>query len=65
MSNDLEVMQELVKEDIELMQEVILEDMLPLIQFREQLERKEFEKAHREMKSLEEGVGGLIGGRLS
>jgi len=53
MSNDLEVMQELVKEDIELMQEVILEDMIPLVQFREQLERKAFEKAHKEMKKLE------------
>ena len=56
MPNDLEVMQELVKEDIELMQEVITEDLLPLMQFREQLERKEFEKAHREMKKLEEEV---------
>lgn len=56
MSSDLEVMQEMVKEDIELMQEIILEDLLPLIQFREKLERKEFEKAFREMKSLEEKV---------
>lgn len=54
MSNDLEVMQELVKEDLELMQEVISEDLLPLMQFREQLEKKEFEKAFREMKRLEE-----------
>lgn len=54
MPNDLTVMQELVKEDIELMQEVITEDLLPLMQFREQLERKEFEKAHREMKKLED-----------
>lgn len=54
--NDLEVMQELVKEDIELMKEIIAEDLLPLLQFREQLERKEFEKAHREMKKLEEEV---------
>ena len=56
MPNDLEVMQELVDEDIQLMQEIIAEDMIPLIQFREQLERKEFEKAHREMKRLEEEV---------
>ena len=56
MPNDLEVMRELVKEDIELMKEVISEDLLPLTQFREQLERKEFEKAHREMKKLEEEV---------
>ena len=56
MPNDLEVMQELVKEDIELMKEIIAEDVIPLIQFREQLERKEFEKAFREMKSLEEKV---------
>ena len=56
MPNDLEVMRELVKEDIELMKEVISEDLLPLMQFREQLERKEFEKAHREMKKLEEEV---------
>ena len=54
--NELEVMQELVKEDIELMKEVIAEDIIPLIQFREELERKAFEKAHREMKSLEEEV---------
>jgi len=56
MPNDLEVMQELVKEDIELMKEIIAEDVIPLIQFREQLERKEFEKAFREMKSLEKEV---------
>ena len=56
MSNDLEIMQEMVKEDIKLMQEIIAEDMIPLIQFRERLERKEFEKAFREMKSLEEKV---------
>lgn len=53
MGNDLEVMRELVKEDIQLMQEIIAEDMIPLIQFREQLERKEFEKAHKEMQRLE------------
>ncbi|KKN64752.1 hypothetical protein LCGC14_0488840 [marine sediment metagenome] len=56
MPNDLEIMQEMVKEDLELMNEIILEDMLPLIQFREQLERKEFEKAFKEMKKLEEEV---------
>lgn len=56
MPNDLEVMRELVAEDIELMKEVISEDLLPLMQFREQLERKEFEKAHREMKKLEKEV---------
>lgn len=56
MGNDLEVMRELVKEDIDLMKEIIAEDMIPLIQYREQLERKAFEKAHREMKSLEEEV---------
>lgn len=56
MPNDLEVMRELVAEDIELMKEIIMEDMIPLIQFREQLERKAFEKAHREMKRLEEEV---------
>ncbi len=56
MPNDLEIMQGLVAEDIQLMQEVILEDIQPLIKFREQLERKEFEKAHREMKKLEEEV---------
>ena len=56
MPNDLEVMQELVDEDIQLMQEIIAEDMIPLIQFREQLERKEFEKAHKEMRELEKEV---------
>lgn len=56
MPNDLEVMQELVKEDIALMKEIIAEDMVPLIRFREQLEKKEFNKAFQEMKSLEEGA---------
>ena len=56
MPNDLEVMQELVKEDISLMREIIEEDMIPLIQFREQLEREAFNKAHKEMKKLEEEV---------
>ena len=42
MPNDLELMQEMVSEDIKLMQEIIAEDMIPLIQFREQLERKGF-----------------------
>ena len=53
MPNVLEVMQELVKEDLELMREVITEDIQPLIQFREQLEKKEFEKALQEMRKLE------------
>ena len=56
MANDIEVMQELVKEDLELMREVILEDIQPLIQYREQLEKKAFEKAVAEMKRLEEEV---------
>ena len=56
MPNDLEIMKELVADDIKLMQEVIAEDVLPLIQFREQLEREAFNKAFREMKSLEEEV---------
>ena len=56
MSNDLKLMEEMVAEDIKLMQEIIAEDMLPLIQFREQLERKEFERAHREMLKLESEV---------
>lgn len=56
MPNDLEVMQLLVKEDLELMKEIITEDILPLIQFREQLEKKEFNKAFQEMKRLEEEV---------
>ncbi len=56
MPNSLEVMQELVKEDISLMQEIIVEDLQPLMQFREQLERKEFEKAFRELKKLEEEI---------
>ena len=56
MPNDLEIMQELVAEDIKLMQEIIAEDMIPLIQFREQLEKKAFEKAFKEMKKLEEEV---------
>ena len=54
MSNDLEIMESLVAEDIELMKEIITEDLFPLIQFREQLERKEFNKAFNEMKKLEE-----------
>ena len=54
MANDLETMQELVKEDLELMREVIKEDIVPLIQFREKLEKEAFEKAHREMLKLEE-----------
>ena len=54
MSNDLEIMQEMVKQDIDLMLEVIAEDMIPLIKFREELERKEFNKAFKEMKKLEE-----------
>ena len=56
MPNDLEVMQELVKDDLELMNEVILEDIVPLIQFREKIERKEFNRAFNEMKKLEEGA---------
>ena len=39
-----------------LMREVIAEDMVPLIKFREQLERKAFNKAHAEMEKLEEEV---------
>lgn len=50
----LEIMQEVVKEDFEDIMEVIAEDILPLIRFREQLERKEFERALRELEQLEE-----------
>lgn len=53
MSNDVEIMKEMVAEDMKLMQEIIMEDMVPLLQFREKLEKKEFEKAFREMKKLE------------
>ena len=56
MSNDIELMQEIVKEDIKLIGEIIAEDMIPLIKCREQLEKKEFEKALRELKRLEEGL---------
>ena len=56
MPNDLEIMQELVKEDLELMQEVIDEDLQPLVKFREQLERKQFEKALKELQRLESEV---------
>ena len=56
MPNDIEVMQELVKQDLELMREVIEEDIQPLIQFREQLEKKAFNKAYNEMRKLEEEV---------
>ncbi len=54
MPNAIEVMQELVAEDIKLMQEVITEDIIPLLQFREQMEREAFNKAHKEMQKLEE-----------
>jgi len=56
MTTSLEIMQELVKEDLELMKEIIIEEIVPLIQFREKLERKEFEKAFKELKELEGGV---------
>ncbi len=56
MASSIELMQEIVKEDIKLIGEVIAEDMIPLIKFREQLEKKEFEKALRELKRLEEGL---------
>ena len=54
MPNNLEIMQELVKEDIELMNEVILEDIVPLVEFRERLEKKAANKAIDEMHKLEE-----------
>jgi len=54
--NLIQLMQEIVEEDLEIMKEVVQEDILPLIKYREQLERKAFEKAHREMKKLEEEV---------
>lgn len=56
MPNNLELMQELVKEDLELMREVIAEDIQPLIDYREKLEKKAFDKAHSEMLKLEEEV---------
>ena len=56
MPNDLEIMQELVEEDLKLMKEVILEDIQPLIKFREELEKKAFNKAVAEMRRLEEEV---------
>ncbi len=56
MPNDLELMREIVKEDTELMKEIIAEDIVPLVKFREQLEKKEFEKAFKELQELEEEV---------
>ena len=53
MTNDIEIMQSLVEEDLELMREVIQEDLLPLIQFREKLEKQAFNKAYEEMQRLE------------
>lgn len=53
---DLTLMQELVEEDVEIMQEVINEEIVPLIKFREELERKAFEKAYKEMQKLESEV---------
>ena len=54
MPNTLEIMQELVKEDLELMKEVLEEDLVPLLRFREQLEKKEFERALKELDELDE-----------
>ena len=53
MTNNLEVMQEIVAEDLQLMQEVILEDLQPLIEYRRKLEKDIFSKAYQELQELE------------
>jgi len=52
-ANDLELMQEIVEEELEIMREVIAEDIVPLVKFREQLEKKEFNRALEELQKLE------------
>lgn len=54
MANDIELMEEIIAEDMEIMEELFQEDVLPLIQHQQQLEKKAFEKAYKELKALEE-----------
>ena len=51
--NEIELMQEIVNEDIQIIKELIQEDIMPLIKYREQLEKKIFEKEYKELKKLE------------
>lgn len=56
MDNLLEIMQKLVDEDVEVMKTVVKEDIKPLIKYRVDLERKEFNKRYNELLKLEEEV---------
>ena len=55
-SNEIELMEEVIKEDIEVMEELVKEEIMPLIKHREKLEKQAFEKAYNEVKKLEQEV---------
>jgi len=50
----LNLMEDIISEDIEVMKEVVKEDLLPLIKHRQEIERKIFNREYEEQKRLEE-----------
>lgn len=46
--------EEVVKEEISIINELIQEEVLPLIEYRKNLEKEIFNKAYKEMRQLEE-----------
>lgn len=56
MVNLIELMEETIKEDLEVMRLVVKEDLVPLLEHRAKMEKKEFDKAYKELQALEQGV---------
>jgi len=54
--NLIELMEETIKEDLEVMRLVVKEDLVPLLEHRAKMEKKEFDKAYKELQALEQGV---------
>ena len=48
-----EICDEIIDETVEIINELFAEEIFPLLKYRQQLEKKEFEKAYREVKELE------------
>lgn len=52
----MEIIDEVLAEDIETLEELYNEEIKPIIDFRKQIEKKEFEKQYNEVLKLEKEV---------
>ena len=57
-SEFIDIADEVIAEDLEIIEELIEEEIKPLIDYRKQLEKKIFDKAFEEVKTLEKETTG-------